>query len=205
MTASSGGDMSPYKNKLDHKVIYDLIESGAKVLDLGCGNGDLLDLLVRGKKIKAQGVELSNDAIHACVEKGLSVFHSDIDSGLPYYPNQSFDYVILNQSLQEVKKVETVIEESLRVGKKVIVGFPNFAYFHDRLLLFFGGKAPVSPSLPHEWYRTPNLRFLSVKDFRKFCVQKSYKVLKSRFLGKKTLVWGLPNLFAANAIFVITK
>jgi len=205
MTVSSGGDMSPYKNKLDHKVIYDLIESGAKVLDLGCGNGDLLDLLVRGKKIKAQGVELSNDAIHACVEKGLSVFHSDIDSGLPYYPNQSFDYVILNQSLQEVKKVETVIEESLRVGKKVIVGFPNFAYFHDRLLLFFGGKAPVSPSLPHEWYRTPNLRFLSVKDFRKFCVQKSYKVLKSRFLGKKTLVWGLPNLFAANAIFVITK
>ena len=205
MTASSGGDMSPYKNKLDHKVIYDLIESGAKVLDLGCGNGDLLDLLVRGKKIKAQGVELSNDAIHACVEKGLSVFHSDIDSGLPYYPNQSFDYVILNQSLQEVKKVETVIEESLRVGKKVIVGFPNFAYFHDRLLLFFGGKAPVSPSLPHEWYRTPNLRFLSVKDFRKFCVQKSYKVLESRFLGKKTLVWGLPNLFAANAIFVITK
>jgi len=197
--------MSPYKNKLDHKVIYDLIESGAKVLDLGCGNGDLLDLLVRGKKIKAQGVELSNDAIHACVEKGLSVFHSDIDSGLPYYPNQSFDYVILNQSLQEVKKVETVIEESLRVGKKVIVGFPNFAYFHDRLLLFFGGKAPVSPSLPHEWYRTPNLRFLSVKDFRKFCVQKSYKVLESRFLGKKTLVWGLPNLFAANAIFVITK
>jgi methionine biosynthesis protein MetW len=205
MTTSSGGDMSPYKNKLDHKVIYDLIESGAKVLDLGCGNGDLLDLLVRGKKIKAQGVELSNDAIHACVEKGLSVFHSDIDSGLPYYPNQSFDYVILNQSLQEVKKVETVIEESLRVGKKVIVGFPNFAYFHDRLLLFFGGKAPVSPSLPHEWYRTPNLRFLSVKDFRKFCVQKSYKVLESRFLGKKTLVWGLPNLFAANAIFVITK
>jgi len=95
--------MSPYKDKLDLKVICDIIESGSKVLDLGCGTGDLLHLLAQGKQIKAQGVELNNDAIHACVEKGLSVFHSDIDSGLPYYPDQSFDYVILNQSLQEVK------------------------------------------------------------------------------------------------------
>ncbi|HOE68776.1 MAG TPA: methionine biosynthesis protein MetW [Candidatus Omnitrophota bacterium] len=197
--------MSPYKNKLDHKVIYDIIEAGAKVLDLGCGGGELLELLVRGKKIKAQGVELSNDAIHACVEKGLSVFHSDIDSGLPYYPDQDFDYVILNQSLQEVKQIETVIGEALRVGKKVIVGFPNFAYLQSRSILFFGGRAPVSPSLPYEWYRTPNLRFLSIKDFRNFCSQKHYTVLEVKYLGKKRVVKFFPNLFAANAIFVIAK
>jgi methionine biosynthesis protein MetW len=165
----------------------------------------LLELLVTGKKIKAQGIELSNDAIHACVEKGLSVFHSDIDSGLPYYPDKSFDYVILNQSLQEVKKIEAVIEEALRVGAKVIIGFPNFAFAHGRALLFFGGRAPVSSSLPYEWYRTPNLRFLSVKDFRDFCSRKNYKILEARYLGRKGIVRFLPNLFCMNAIFVITR
>ena len=112
--------MTPNIKRFDHKIIYDLIEAGAKVLDLGCGTGDLLDLLVKGKGVKGLGVELSNDAIHVCVEKGLSVFHSDIDSGLPYYPDQSFEYVILNQSLQEVKRIDTVIAEALRVGHKAI-------------------------------------------------------------------------------------
>lgn len=197
--------MSPYKDKLDHKVIYEVVEPGASVLDLGCGTGDLLDLLVKGKKIKAQGVELSNDAIHACVEKGLSVFHSDIDSGLPYYPDRSFDYAILNQSLQEVKKVETVISEALRVGRKVIIGFPNFAHIGARVLLAFGGKAPVMSNLPYDWYSTPNLRFLSIKDFRDFCVKKGYKILEAHYLGQKGEVIFLPNLFALNSIFVITR
>ena len=197
--------MSPYKDKLDYKIIYEIIEPGASVLDLGCGNGDLLDMLAKGKNIKAQGVELSNDAIHACVEKGLSVFHSDIDSGLPYYPDQCFDYVILNQSLQEVKKVETVISEALRIGKKAIIGFSNFANIQDRSLLFFKGEAPISPSLPYNWYSTPNLRFLSIKDFRHYCEKRGYKILDARYLGKQSEVRFLPNLFALNAIFVITK
>lgn len=197
--------MSPYKNKLDHKVIYDIVENGAKVLDLGCGNGDLLSLLAQGKQVKAQGVELNDEAIHACVEKGLSVFHSDIDSGLPYYPDQSFDYVILNQSLQEVKNVESVINEALRVGKKVIIGFPNFAHIEARILLCFGGRAPISSSLPYEWYSTPNLRFLAVKDFRDFCRVKHYKILEAHFVGPRGEIHILPNLFALHAIFVITK
>jgi len=197
--------MSPYKDKLDHKVICDIIESGSKVLDLGCGTGDLLHLLAQGKQIKAQGVELNNDAIHACVEKGLSVFHSDIDSGLPYYPDQSFDYVILNQSLQEVKKVETVISEALRIGKKAIIGFPNFAHIEARILLCFGGRAPIMSSLPYSWYSTPNLRFLAVKDFRDFCREKGYKILSAHYLGARGKIHFLPNLFALNAIFVITK
>jgi len=192
-------------SRLDHQAICDIIEPGASVLDLGCGNGDLLHLLVTNRNVKAQGVELNNDAIHACVEKGLSVFHSDIDSGLPYYPDQSFDYVILNQSLQEVKGVESVIREALRVGKKVIIGFPNFAHIEARILLFFGGRAPISSSLPYEWYSTPNLRFLAIKDFLDFCRQKKYKILNARFLGKWGKVYFLPNLWALHAIFVITK
>ncbi len=197
--------MTPNIKRFDHKIIYDLIEAGAKVLDLGCGTGDLLDLLVKGKGVKGQGVELSNDAIHVCVEKGLSVFHSDIDSGLPYYPDQSFEYVILNQSLQEVKRIDTVIAEALRVGHKAIIGFPNFAHIQDRALLFFSGRAPVSPSLPYEWYSTPNLRFLSIKDFRNYCARKNYKVLAAHSLDDQGPVRVLPNLFAQLAIFVITK
>ncbi len=197
--------MSSCQNKLDHKIIAEIVEPGSKVLDLGCGNGDLLHLLVERRNVKAQGVELNNDAIHACVEKGLSVFHSDIDSGLPYYPDQSFDYVILNQSLQEVKRVETVISEALRVGKKAIIGFPNFAHLEARTLMFFGGRAPIASSLPYEWYSTPNLRFLSIKDFRSFCRLKGYKILGAHFLDSQGPVRVLPNLFAQNAIFVITK
>jgi methionine biosynthesis protein MetW len=139
------------------------------------------------------------------VEKGLSVFHGDIDSGLTEYPDQSFDYVILNQSMQQVKRADFAIAESLRVGKKVIVGFPNFVYLTGRLMFFFRGKAPITKSLPHHWYDTPNLRFLSVSDFRDFCRKKNIKVLTAYFLGNRTLVKLWPNLFALNAIFVITK
>ncbi|MBI4711628.1 MAG: methionine biosynthesis protein MetW [Candidatus Omnitrophica bacterium] len=191
--------------RLDHQVICGIVEPGSKVLDLGCGNGELLQLLAAGQGSKVQGVELNNEAIHACVEKGLSVFHSDIDSGLPYYPDHSFDYVILNQSLQEVKKVETVISESFRVGKKVIIGFSNFAHLEARIRMFFGGQAPIVSSLPYEWYSTPNLRFLSIKDFRSFCRIKGYKILAEHFLDSQGQVRVLPNLFAQNAIFVITK
>lgn len=191
--------------RLDHQIICGIVEPGSKVLDLGCGNGDLLHLLAELRSAKVQGVEVNNDAIHACVEKGLSVFHSDIDSGLPYYPDQAFDYVILNQSLQEAKKVETVISEALRVGKKAIIGFPNFAHLEARIRMFFGGRAPIVASLPYEWYSTPNLRFLSIKDFRSFCSAKGHKILSAYFLDSQGQVRVLPNLFAQNAIFVITK
>ena len=191
--------------RLDHKVIYGIIEPGSGVLDLGCGEGDLLYLLSKKKGIKAQGIELSEEAIYRCVEKGLSVFHGDIDSGLTEYPDKSFDYVILNQSMQEVRKVDLVINEALRVGRNVIVGFPNFAHWRARLRLLLKGKTPVTYSLPYRWYNTPNLHFLSISDFKEFCAEKGISIISEHYLGKVRPADFLPNLFAINAVFVITK
>jgi len=191
--------------QLDHQIISRIIEPQSRVLDLGCGDGDLLYLLAREKGARVQGIEVNDSAIYECVKKGLSVFHGDIESGLAEYPDHSFDYVILNQSMQEVKKIDWLVQEALRIGGKIIVGFPNFAYLQARVMLFFRGKAPITSSLPHRWYDTPNVRFLSISDFRDFCREKNLRVLEAHYLGKKKSVGLWPNLFALNGIFVVTK
>ncbi len=119
--------------------------------------------------------------------------------------DKTFDYVILNQSLQEMLKIDFVIDEALRVGKKVIIGFPNFAHITARAKLFFGGKAPVTENLPYYWFNTPNIRFLGIKDFKDYCKRKNMQVLEVHYLGFKREIYFLPNLFAANAIFVVKK
>jgi methionine biosynthesis protein MetW len=189
----------------DFKIIFKIVEEGSRVLDLGCGDGELLYLLTARKRVKAQGIELSEEAIYECVEKGLSVFHGDIEGGLGEYPDKSFDYVILNKSMQETGKIEFVLHESLRVGRKVIVGFPNFAHIRSRFDLFFKGKAPVTPSLPYSWYESPNVHFLSIKDFIDYCKKKRIKILKAYYLeGNKTVRY-FPNLLALEAIILISK
>jgi methionine biosynthesis protein MetW len=191
--------------RLDHQIISRIIEPESRVLDLGCGSGDLLYLLAREKGAKVQGIEVNDLAIYECVKKGLSVFHGDIESGLAEYPDHSFDYVILNQSMQEVKKIDWLIHEALRIGGKIIVGFPNFASLQARVMLFFRGKAPITSSLPYRWHDTPNVRFLSISDFLDFCREKNLKVLEAHYLGKKKSAGLWPNLFALNGIFVVTK
>lgn len=191
--------------RIDYKIIYQIVKPKTRVLDLGCGDGQLLSFLVKEKKVKAQGIELNEDAIYKCVEKGLSVFHGNIETGLSGYPDNAFDYVILNQSMQEVKDVEQVIDEALRIGVKVIVGFPNFAHIKARFRLFFKGKVPITSSLPYHWYNTPNLHFLSISDFKNFCKEKKIKILKKFYLTNRKVIKFFPNQLSLSAVFLIQK
>ncbi len=192
-------------NKLEHKIITDWIESGASVLDLGCGDGILLSTLIQDKQVRAQGIELNETAIHRCVAAGLSVFQEDIDTGLAEYGDRTFDYVILNQTFQQVKKPDFVLKEALRVGKRVVVGFPNFCYITDRFQIFFRGTVPVTSSLPYEWYDTPNLHFLSIADFLAYCKKREINIEQKAFLTGEHSVRLLPNLFAETGLFLLSK
>jgi len=191
--------------QLDHKVILDLINPQSSVLDLGCGTGDLLYLLIKEKKAHVQGIEIDEQAIYKCVAKGLNVFHGDIDSGLAEFSDKSFDYVVLNQSMQQILHVDKVLADALRVGKKVIVGFPNFAHYKSRLQMFFQGKSPVTEALPYQWYETPNLHFLSILDFKKYCRTKNLTIERQVCIGESHRVPFLRNLFAQVGIFLISK
>jgi methionine biosynthesis protein MetW len=190
---------------LEYKAILEWVKRGASVLDLGCGDGELLAFLVREKSVKAQGIEIDEQAIYQCVARGLSVFHEDIDHGLSDYSDQSFDYVILNQSFQQVKNADIVLAEALRVGREVIVGVPNFVHYLARFQIFFKGKTPVTPSLPYTWHDTPNLHFLSISDFIEYCRKKNIKIRKSFFIGKNRRAVIFPNLFALTGIFLISN
>lgn len=195
----------PSQIRLDHKVILDLIDSNSRVLDLGCGDGTLLSLLASEKQIKGTGVEINEQAIYQSMAKGITISHADIDSGLADYGDKRFDYVILNESLQQVLHPQKVILEACRVGKKVIVGIPNFCHIRARFQIFFRGKVPVTHQLPYEWYDTPNLRFLSLKDFRKFCKKNGIKILKEIGIAESGVVGFRPNLFAKAGLYLLEK
>ncbi|MHC4431288.1 MAG: homoserine O-acetyltransferase MetX [Planctomycetota bacterium] len=193
--------------RVDYEVIESLIEPNSTVLDIGCGDGELLGQLTADKNIKGEGIELDQDLVLACVDRGLSIIQHDVEQGLGQYADQSYDYVILSQTVQTVKDPESVFAELLRVGRRVIVSFPNFAHWRCRTQLFLGGRAPVTKQLPFDWANTPNIHCLSLKDFDRFCEKLGVKVEKRIPLIKTGLspVRFAPNLFAEQAVYVTSK
>lgn len=191
--------------RLDYQLILDMVEPQNRILDLGCGDGSLLALLHKEKQCRGTGIEIDEQAIYKCIANGVTVSHEDIDTGLEDFSDKRFDYVILNESLQEVLNPKKVILEALRVGKKVIVGIPNFCHAFSRFQIFFKGKMPVTSELPYQWYDTPNLRFLSLKDFRKFCRINSITILKEKGMYNNKNVLFRPNLFANRGLFLLQK
>ncbi len=191
--------------RLEYEAICHLVEEKSRVLDLGCGNGNLLKLLRLKKHVHGIGVEKSDEKIFECIQKGISVHHGDIDVGLADYPDHSFDYVILSETLQEVHKPSLVIQEMLRVGKWAIVTFPNFGNWRVRLQILFTGCTPMTKSLPYQWYETPNVQYMSVSDFLHFCKEKDYVIEEKIYFsfGRRFSLW--PNLLAESALFVITE
>ena len=193
----------------EHRVIIELIESGTRVMDLGCGEGDLLLALKVKKNVRAEGIELSDSCIQACVAKGLSnVHHGDLDEGLADYPDASMDYVILTNTIQVLHRPMLLIREMARVGKRCIVSFPNFAHWPVRWQIFFRGRMPKTAMLPYEWYETQNIHLTTIADFRSFCRKARLKVLREIPLrasspGERRVVRFLPNLRADSAILVL--
>jgi methionine biosynthesis protein MetW len=189
--------------------INDWISRDSKVLDLGCGDGSLLNDLRIEKSASGLGIEIDAEKIKSCLEKGISVIEQDIDSGLENFGNQSFDYVVMSQSIQALKKPEVALEEIVRIGKECIVSIPNFANIKCRLQLFFKGQMPVSGALPHDWYSTPNLHLCSLEDFEELCKQSNIKIVErklSKINGEESILMKLlPNLFSEVALYKIVK
>ena len=195
--------------KPEFKIIAKLIEKNTRVLDVGCGDGTLMEFLKNNKKIDIRGIEISKNNVQQCIGKGLTVIEGDAEKDLSQFPDGSFDFVILSQTLQAFLNPEKVISELLRVGKKAIVTIPNFGYWKVRLHLLIKGTMPVTRTLPDEWYNTPNLHMCTIKDFFNFCENRkinlyksiAFQNLKSSRITDRNLT--LKNLTAVLGIFLI--
>ena len=197
--------------KKEFKIISELIENNTRVLDVGCGDGTLMKYLKDAKNIDTRGLEISKNNVQNCISKGLSIIEGNAEKDLLQFPNLSFDYVVLSQTLQAFYNPEKVIDDLLRVANKAIVTIPNFGYWKVRLHLLFKGTMPITKNLPDEWYNTPNLHMCTIKDFFNFCSKKNIELYKSIALnGEKTSKIGTANLSLKNlnselGIFLIQK
>ena len=194
----------------NYNIICELVEEGSNVLDLGCGDGTLLKMLSEKKHTYGKGIEISQENVIKCINKGLSVIQGNIDEGLEDFKGQNIDYIILNQTLQSVHKPDFVIEEMLATGKKAIVSFPNFGYWRIRFYLLFKGKMPKSKMLPFEWFDTPNIHLLTVKDFFDFCEKRNISISKTILIRKGRPIKSkfkrcFADIFAEEVVFIISK
>jgi methionine biosynthesis protein MetW len=200
----------PGNARFDHLLVADMVAPHSRVLDVGCGDGELLKLL-ESRGVDGRGIELSREGVNDCVAKGLAVIQGDADTDLADYPNDAFDYVILSQTLQATRHPRIVLEHMLRIGGRAIVSFPNFGHWRIRLLLTFGGRMPRTDNLPDTWYDTPNIHFCTIKDFRDLCRVVGVKMERALALD----AWGRPlrlnapwwfwNLFGEQAVFLLSR
>ena len=193
-------------NRLDLHKIIDLIPAKARVLDLGCGDGTLLHMLIEQKKIKGTGIEYSQNKILDCVKKGVSVIHGDLNDGLDDIQDNAFDFVILSRTIQSVNRPDLLLSEMARIGRKVIISFINMGVFKSRCQLMFYGKMPITKTLPHTWYNTPNTHLATIKDFQNLCSELNLYIINKIPLGNKinfpAKIW--PNMFSSTCVFAIT-
>jgi methionine biosynthesis protein MetW len=197
--------------RVDHLMVAEMVDRGAKVLDVGCGDGELLKILTETRGVDGRGIEISREGVNECVAKGLAVIQGDADTDLADYPDDAFDYVILSQTLQATWRPRHVIEHMLRIGQCAIVSFPNFGHWKIRLNLLLSGRMPRTDNLPDTWYDTPNIHFCTIKDFRELCEIVGARVDKSVALN----AWGKPlrlnapwwfwNLFGEQAVFLLRR
>jgi len=211
MPHNIGQNIVKHKIRYDLEIIAQLVKPRASVLDIGCGDGELLEFLQKNQNVDARGLEISQTQVSKALMRGLSVIQGDAQKDLSFYPNRNFDYAILSQTIQATQKPKEILEEMLRIAEFAIVSLPNFAHFKNRWHLLFKGSMPVNKNIPFEWFETPNIHFCSIKDFEKLCVDMKFVVKKRAFLTSKHKLLGflgnkfLANFFAEYGIFLIAK
>ena len=188
----------------DYAMIGELIEAKARVLDLGCGEGELLAGLKENKRVDARGVELTGAGVQKAIARGVSVYQGDLETALDDYPERAFDYVILSQTLQETRDPLRVLRGMLRIGNRAVVAFPNFGHWSVRLSHLWSGRAPKTELFPHDWYDSPNIHFLTVLDFEALATRENWRVERRIFLSGRRKVSLLPNLRAEVAVFLFS-